>query len=141
VISSGVFGLAGVLLGSAVTTVVQVHLERRRELREAHAETRALHAAKRQIRGELFGIGLAANQMLNHLDRAELWQPMLGEFEMWSRHSDLLANEDCYLPVQTVYMSARNISHIVSKELVKPQSLRRDLSRRASSHRHRRNLE
>jgi len=105
-ISSGVYTLAGVLIGGFITTASQVYFERRRERCDERSEQRTLRAARRKIAAELFDIAIAARTVWTHGRADENYIHLLGDSEPWHRHAPLLAGDDGYVPVHLAYLYA-----------------------------------
>jgi hypothetical protein len=103
-VTVGIFTLAGVLLGGLVTTYGQLYLEKRRELHAARAEQRALRAAKRQVAAELFSVAIGLREFVADPGSFGQFGHLLTESAQWKRHAAVLANDDCYLPVEHAYL-------------------------------------
>jgi hypothetical protein len=103
-ISSGIYSLAGVLIGGGLTTGSQVYLDRRREQREDRSEQRAVRAAKRQVAAELFEVSAAIRELHDEPESTEVRH--LLRSDLWRQYAPVLANEECYTAIWQAHVVA-----------------------------------
>lgn len=110
-ISSGIYGLAGVVIGGVVTGGVQWATAARTE----HLTARV---ARRQVRAELQRIQLTLERVIDTPATLESAGPRLRDIAQWQAHSDHLARalpDDAWEAINSAYNSLGGLANIADR--------------------------